>query len=131
MPCGARFHFDGFVGDRIIANQERWLLQAPISNPAMLQMFRDRDRKPRRALVPWAGEFAGKYLISGVQGYRLTRDERLYCLLERSVRDLIIVQDVDGYIGPHPKNERLIGKTYDGKREGSIPTEYRETFSSD
>jgi len=115
VPHGARFHFGGFIGKRITANQERWLLQAPLSNPAMLQMFRDRDRKPRRALVPWAGEFPGKYLISAVQGYRLTRDKRLYCFLEKFVRDLIAVQDADGYLGPHPQTERLTGKTHDGK----------------
>ena len=38
----ARFHFKGFVGARIIANLEQWLLQAPFSNPSMLQMFDDR-----------------------------------------------------------------------------------------
>lgn len=114
MPLGARFQFDGFVGERIGVNQENWLLQAPVSNPAMLQMFHDRDRKPRRELVPWAGEFAGKYLISAVQGYRLTRDERLGRLLDTFVADLISTQDVDGYLGPHPRSERLTGKTHDG-----------------
>ena len=109
-----RFEWSGWVGERIKANQENWLLQAPVANPAMLQMFRDRDRQPRRALVPWAGEFAGKYLISAVQGYRLTRDKRLRSLLEGFVRDLIAVQDADGYLGPHPQSQRLTGKTHDG-----------------
>lgn len=116
LPHGARFHFGAFVGRRIMANQERWLLQAPRSNPAMLQVFRDRDRQPRRALVPWAGEFPGKYLTSAVQGYRLTRDERLHAFIDTFVRDLIATQDADGYLGPHPSGERLIGSTYDGKR---------------
>jgi len=114
-PRNMRIRFGGFVGQRIAANQGNWLLQAPYSNPAMLQMFRDRDRKPRRMLVPWAGEFAGKYLISAVQGYRLTYDERLRRLLDGFVHALISVQDVDGYLGPHPVNERLIGRTCDGK----------------
>jgi uncharacterized protein len=114
VPQGAQFTFGGVVGERLQANQENWLLQAPVANPAMLQMFRDRDRKPRRALLPWSGEFAGKYLISAVQGYRLTRDSRLKAFLATFVQDLIDVQDTDGYLGPHPQSERLTGKTHDG-----------------
>src|SRR6266567_662191 len=60
VPRGAQFEFGGFVGERIKANVRNWLLIAPASNPAMLQMFRDRDRAPHRDLVPWAGEFAGR-----------------------------------------------------------------------
>ena len=87
VPQGAQFVFDGVIGERIKANQENWLLQAPTANPAMLQMFRDRDRQPRRTLLPWSGEFPGKYLLSAVQGYRLTRDPRLLAFLTTFVRD--------------------------------------------
>ena len=45
----------------------QWLLPAPHANPGMLEMFRDRDRKPCADMVPWAGEFAGKYLTRAVQ----------------------------------------------------------------
>ncbi|GBC95568.1 hypothetical protein HRbin16_01359 [bacterium HR16] len=114
-PREARFHLEGWMGDRLQANLNHWLLTAPVANPAILQMFRDRDRQPRRALVPWAGEFAGKYLISAVQGYRLGRDRRLRDLLRWFVKELISVQDTDGYLGPHPKSERLTGKTHDGQ----------------
>ncbi len=114
-PREARFRLEGWIADRLQANLNQWLLTAPIANPAMLQMFRDRDRQPRRALVPWAGEFAGKYLISAVQGYRLNRDRRLRDLLQWFVKELISVQDTDGYLGPHPRSERLTGKTHDGQ----------------
>lgn len=114
-PSKARFRFEGFVGDRISGNLENWLLTAPRANPAMLQMFRDRDREPRRELMAWSGEFPGKYLISAVQGYRLTPDKRLRALLDEFVADLVSVQDSDGYLGPHPRAERLTGTTCDGK----------------
>lgn len=114
-PQSARFQLGDWIGERLQANLEGWLLTAPTANPAMLQMFRDRDRQPRRALVPWAGEFPGKYLISAVQGYRLTCDRRLRLLLQQFVRELISVQDADGYLGPHPKSERLTGRTHDGQ----------------
>jgi hypothetical protein len=103
------------VEQRLAANLEQWLLVAPQANPAMLEIFRDRDRLPRRDLVPWAGEFAGKYLTSAVLAYRLGPDERLRTQLDRFVDELISVQDADGYLGPFPRLERLTGKTHDGK----------------
>ena len=59
---------------------EQWLLVAPLANPAMLEMFADRDSLPYRNLVPWSGEFAGKYLTAAVQVCALTRDPRLQSL---------------------------------------------------
>jgi hypothetical protein len=131
-PKGAQFTFHGMIEKRLAANLEHWLLVAPQANPAMLEIFRDRDRLPRRDLVPWAGEFAGKYLTSAILAYRLTPDERLRTQLERFVEELVGVQGPDrqvlihdncrgnqnlsaGYLGPFPRHERLTGKTHDGK----------------
>src|SRR5262245_51566136 len=68
----ARFAFTNRVGERIEANLDNWLLRAPQANPGMLEMFRVRDRRPKPELVPWAGEFVGKYLVSAVEAIRLT-----------------------------------------------------------
>lgn len=108
---GAQFDFRGFMGERIRVNQENWLLTVPDANPAILQMFRDRNRQPVRDLVPWAGEFAGKYLISAVQGYRLTRDQRLREYVGHFVQELIDTQAEDGYLGAFPRPYRLTGRT--------------------
>ncbi len=108
-PNDAEFEFRGTMGDRTAANVRNWLLVAPDSNPAMLQMFRDRDRTPKRDLVPWAGEFAGKYLISATQALKITRDPELKSYLEMFVADLIATQDADGYLGPFPKEIRMTG----------------------
>jgi hypothetical protein len=110
-PESVGFDLGGFIGDRIRANAEHWILVAPDANPAMLQMMRDRDRQPVRDLVPWAGEFAGKYLTSALQCYRLTRDERLYAYVAHFVRDLIDTQAEDGYLGAFPHRYRLTGRT--------------------
>lgn len=107
----ARFELSGFVGERIRENAANWLLLAPDANPAMLQMLRDRDRQPVRDLVPWAGEFAGKYLTSAVQCYRLTHDASLHAYVARFVRDLIATQAEDGYLGAFPLTYRLTGRT--------------------
>jgi DUF1680 family protein len=111
---GAQYQLQGFIQQRLHNNLEHWLLCAPEANPAMLQMFRDRDRSPRRDLVPWAGEFAGKYLTSAVLALRLSPDERLRAYIGAFVRDLIATQDEDGYLGPAPRNQRLTGKTLAG-----------------
>ena len=73
---------------------------SPDANPGMLEMFRDRDRQPLRAMEPWAGEFAGKYLTGAVQVYRVTHDKELRKYLAEFVRDLCALQGDDGYLGP-------------------------------
>ncbi|HCQ02469.1 MAG TPA: hypothetical protein DIT99_18100, partial [Candidatus Latescibacteria bacterium] len=65
---------DGPLGDYLQGVTEQWLLVAPKANPGMLEMFRDRDASPLRQMVPWAGEFAGKYLTGAVQIMRVTGD---------------------------------------------------------
>jgi DUF1680 family protein len=107
MP-GARFQFEGLIGERVSANVENWLLRAPESNPGMIEMFRMRDRKPVPQIVPWAGEFVGKYLISAVQALRMTDDRRLRSEVSSVVADLIATQAEDGYLGPFPKEVRLL-----------------------
>ena len=109
------YTFDGIIKRYLDNVTEQWLKVAPYANPAMIEMFRDRDRTPRRDLVPWAGEFAGKYLTSAVLAWRISRDERLRAQLDRFVDELISVQDTDGYLGPFPQAERLTGKTADGR----------------
>jgi len=108
--AGARFRFGGALGERIDANVRNWLLTAPQANPGMLAMFRVRDRTPVPDLVPWAGEFVGKYLISAVQALAMTGDPALRECVEGVVRAFIATQAEDGYLGPFRKEERLLGR---------------------
>ena len=109
-PASARFDLGGATADYLKAVTEQWLLPTPAANPAILEMFRDRDRQPQRDMVPWAGEFAGKYLTSGVQILRLTRDADLRRQLAGFVVELTLLQDDDGYLGPWSRDHRLTGK---------------------
>ncbi|MBP9900055.1 MAG: glycoside hydrolase family 127 protein [Verrucomicrobia bacterium] len=104
----AHFEFAGPVGDRIQANLDEWLLRAPQANPGMLEMFRVRDRQPVPQLVPWAGEFVGKYLISAIQALRMVDDPRLRQQVSNVIVELIATQAEDGYLGPFPKDIRLL-----------------------
>lgn len=42
----AAFQLSGCIGDYLAAVTDQWLCPAPYANPAILDMFRDRDRKP-------------------------------------------------------------------------------------
>ena len=50
-----RYAFDGPFAAYLHAITEQWLLIAPAANPAILDMFADRDRKPYRDQVPGPG----------------------------------------------------------------------------
>jgi DUF1680 family protein len=112
------FSLNGPIGRYLENVEENWLKVAPLSNPAMLEMFRDRDRLPRRDMVPWAGEFAGKYLTAAVQVYRCRRDENLKLFLKQFVSELISLQAPDGYLGPWPKENRLTGHAPNAGKNG-------------
>ena len=107
---GTKFEIGGVVGEGLRNVSEQWLKIAPWANPGMLEMFRDRDRKPYRDLVPWAGEFAGKYLTAAVEVLRLTGDPELRALLEQFVGELISLQAADGYLGPWPQEYQLANR---------------------
>jgi DUF1680 family protein len=109
-PISARFDLEGVAGEYLKAVTAQWMLPTPAANPALLQMFRDRDRLPLRDLLPWSGEFAGKYLTSGVQILRLTRDSVLRKQLAAFVAEFVALQDEDGYLGPWSREHRLSGK---------------------
>jgi len=107
----------GPVGFYLSAVTQNWLLPAPAANPAMLAMFADRDRTPYRNLLPWSGEFAGKFLTGATQILRANGDARLRQHLEHFAKSFLTLQDRDGYLGPFPREHRLTGSApnVDGK----------------
>jgi DUF1680 family protein len=106
---GIRMNLEGVVGQRVAANEAQWLLTCPRANPGLLEMFQLRDREPTPQLVPWAGEFVGKYLISAIQALRMTQEARLEATVREIIDRVIALQAEDGYLGPFPRKERLLG----------------------
>lgn len=104
-----RFEFGDFFAEYLSGVTNHWLKVAPRSNPAMLEMLRDRDCA-RRDILYFAGEFAGKYLTGAVQVLRITRDAELRAFLQTFVSELISLQDDDGYIGAYPRSMRLTNR---------------------
>lgn len=100
----------GEVGRRTEAVLENWVLPMPDANPAVLEMFRLRDRDPGYPdPVPWAGEFIGKYLQSAIQLLQFTDNPALRERVESTIAELISTQSPEGYLGPFRKDERLLG----------------------
>lgn len=108
-PEGLRVEPGGPLRDYLDAVTANWLLPAPGANPALRAMFADRDRPPYRDLLPWSGEFAGKFLTGAATVYQATHDLALREFLQEVVRSILPLQDADGYFGPFPKEHRLTG----------------------
>ena len=109
-PRNLDMEFGGFLGKRLKANMENWELRVPGADPALIEMFYDRDRIPNRGLLPWSGEFIGKYLCASILSYRILKDPRQKGSIDRVVRAFLDSQGTDGYLGPFSKSQRLTGK---------------------
>ena len=100
----------GALGKQTRNVVENWILRAPQSNPTLLSVFELRDRAPDSAsyYVPWVGEFAGKYLLSASELGQTTETPELTALVDEFAAALIASQDADGYLGPFPREKRLM-----------------------
>jgi DUF1680 family protein len=108
--AGVRYELHGVVEEYVTAITREWLLKLPQTNPAILDMLADRDKQPPRQLLPWSGEFAGKYLTGAVLTLRLANDPALKQHIARFVARLAALQAHDGYLGPFTPDNRLEGK---------------------
>ena len=101
---------DDKVGKLIDNITDNWLLTIRDTNPAILDMLRDADKAPQRHMLPWSGEFAGKYLTNAVQIYSMTGNEKLKSVITDFVNEMISYQKENGYMGPWPEAYQLTGK---------------------
>ncbi|MDF2686184.1 MAG: hypBA1 2, partial [Clostridia bacterium] len=92
---------------RNIANN--WLIGLRESNPAILDMFHERDKKPYRDLLPWSGEFAGKYITGAFYIFKLGNNEALYNYIIKFLDELTDCIYEDGYLGCYNKECHLTG----------------------
>ena len=97
------------VGELAENIRKNWLIGLRQSNPAILDMFHERDRKPYRDLLPWSGEFAGKYITGAYYMYQLGRDPSLYQYILDFLEELLACIDEDGYAGCYQRQCRLTG----------------------
>jgi DUF1680 family protein len=121
-----RLELAGTVNDYTQAVINNWLLRVPHDNPAILEMFADREKMPYRDLLPWSGEFAGKYLTGLTQVLELTGDKRLHERGQAFVDQLIALQTEEGYLGPYSKEYQLTGRNAKGHGTWDLWNHYHE-----
>lgn len=105
----------GSMGERFDANMKNWLLTAPYENPGMVQIYFRRNQ-PHQQLVPWYGEFSGKYLTCAALCYFMEPNQDLKKTGDYVVEQLAAAQDEDGYLGVWPDQEKLKGKNQAGDK---------------
>ncbi len=103
-----RFILKGAMGERYNKCLNEWLLHAPYDNPGMLELYSLRNAE-HETIVPWYGEFSGKYLTSAALAYAMMPDQRLKKVIEYVVDGLAKVQDSDGYLGVWPDAKKFVG----------------------
>ena len=94
---------DSLLAQRSLAVIEHFDIPLPASNPRLLEMFKDRNRRANgksMTQMAWAGEFVGKWLTHASQLYRLTRHPELKATIQMAVDTLAKYQAPDGYLGP-------------------------------
>ena len=99
----------GMTGTLLQNITNNWLIGLRQTNPAILDMFKERDRLPYRDLLPWSGEFAGKYITGAYFVYRMTLDEKLKSYILEFIEELMTCQDENGYLGCYAKDCQLTG----------------------
>lgn len=103
-----RLHLGGYLGRRLLNNEKVWLDRVLEDDPALFTVFRERDTQPR-CIVPWFGEYPGKLLTGMAYFYRMNGRKETKAAGDAMVAALSDVQDADGYLGPHPRAQRLHG----------------------
>lgn len=104
------YKMEGWQGKLQQAVLNNWILGLEDRNPYMTGMLEAVNKVNNNRLLPWSGEFAGKYLTSAVALYRLQADQQLNKTLRSLVEKLGRLQTPEGYLGPWPDEYALTGK---------------------
>jgi len=91
-------NIEGLLGYRMNVNLEKRLLQ--IDSATLLSGFRKRP-----GAQTWLGEHVGKFLFSASHTYAYSHDPRIKQLMDAMVKEYIVCQLPDGYLGTYlPKD---------------------------
>ena len=88
---------------------DHFLYELKDTNPLLISMYKDRNKKPYLDLNPWSGEFIGKYITGAYFSYKLSKNEKLKKRIIDVIDELISYQDSDGYLGTYSDEAKLTG----------------------
>ncbi|MBQ9358050.1 MAG: glycoside hydrolase family 127 protein, partial [Abditibacteriota bacterium] len=101
------YEFRGFIGAQAENLRENWAATLEEQNPSMLELFRKREERPE--LLPWSGEFPGKFLRSLVYLNRMAGSEALREYIYGFVGRIVDLQADNGYLGVWSEPYQLSG----------------------
>jgi DUF1680 family protein len=99
LPVPKNVKLGGLLGDRFNKNESVRLLN--VDEEELLAGFRHRPGKQA-----WIGEHVGKWLHAASLAYANTGDPALRTKLDRVVRELLITQESNGYLGTYVPEKR-------------------------
>ncbi len=102
-----KYDFGGKTGVYLKAVTDNWLMGIAERNPNILKMYSEENKPNNNNIMPWAGEFAGKYLTNASEIAALTGDEKLRNYLKKFVDELVSYQTDTGYLGAWPREQEL------------------------
>jgi len=89
----------GFLHERMLNLEKNWLLKR--DEGALLGGFQHRPGSH-----PWIGEHVGKWLHASSLAWSYTQDPELRNKMDRVVKELLVTQEPDGYLGTYTKDQR-------------------------
>jgi len=102
-----KYSFKGFVGKRIKVVEKEWLLKFIKYNPAIFQIFKDKERKKRYPLDAWSGEYPGKFLTGLTYFFNISNNPKIMEISNTIKNVILSTMGKDGYIGPFSRKKRL------------------------
>lgn len=95
----SKYKMEDFIGTQAENIAKNWAMTCESQNPSMMAAFDKRNDKPYQEILPWSGEFPGKFLRGLTQLYRMTGDPQLKTYISGFVGRLVSKQADNGYIG--------------------------------
>lgn len=92
------YSFSGFVEDNI-----RFIEGFNMQDSKLWKVLVDQFRQRSDTEGGWRGEYWGKMMRGACFVYSYTKNEKLYSVLEETVKELISVADKDGKLSTYPR----------------------------
>ena len=110
------WHFSGHLGEYIdkisrqrILDLNNWNMIYPETEEAF-RLREDDKNYPNKG--EWRGEFWGKYILSAIATCRYYHSDELKGRIANAVKNLLLTQDANGYIGTYAHADFIFGNNW-------------------